>query len=251
MSISGNTRVLIIEDDPAIQRFLRNTLRVQDYDVWDARTGADGLRLVRQIRPDIVILDLGLPDMDGMDVIAQVRAGLSVPILVLSSRGDEAGKVRALDLGADDYVTKPFGVDELMARLRTALRHRLASEGSLPVFATGGLVVDLTHRRVSVDGGEIKLSRKEYEILRELVVHAGKVLTHRHLLKVAWGHESAVDVQYLRVYIRQIRQKIERSAEQPTYIVTEPGVGYRLQVVDIAQGARFPIAAPARDETSG
>ncbi|HEU4616714.1 MAG TPA: response regulator transcription factor [Gammaproteobacteria bacterium] len=231
MTGGGDVRVLIVEDDPAIQRFLRNTLRVQGYDVREATTGGEGLALVRQLKPDIVILDLGLPDMDGMDVIKQVRSFSAVPILVLSSRSDEAGKVMALDMGADDYVGKPFGVDELMARLRTALRHRLAAEGSLPVFTTGGLSVDLTHRNVTVEGKEVKLSRKEYDILRELVVHAGKVLTHRHLLRAAWDGED-VDVQYLRVYIRQIRQKLEKLPDRPTYILTEPGVGYRLQLQD-------------------
>jgi two-component system KDP operon response regulator KdpE len=152
--------------------------------------------------------------------------------LVLSSRSDEAGKVTALDLGADDYIGKPFGVEELMARMRTALRHRLAREGSLPLFTTGNLTVDLVRRLVTAGGEEIKLSRKEYDILRELVIHAGKVLTHGHLLRVAWGSETSVDVQYLRVYIRQIRQKLEPSPEQPRYILTEPGVGYRLQIID-------------------
>lgn len=232
MSTAGGIRVLIIEDDPAIRRFLRNTLRVQQYEVREADTGEEGIALVRQIQPELVILDLGLPDIDGMEVIRRIRELSNVPILVLSSRSDEAGKVTALDLGADDYVSKPFGVDELMARMRAALRHGLASEGSLPVFSSGGLVVDLTRRIVTVDGAEVKLSRKEYDILRELVVHAGKVLTHRHLLRVAWGSETGVDVQYLRVYIRQIRQKIERSPEQPRYVVTEPGVGYRLQLLD-------------------
>ena len=232
MSSAGAIRVLVIEDDPAIQRFLRNTLRVQQYDVREAENGAEGVRLARQVSPEIVVLDLGLPDVDGMDVIRRIREFSSVPIIVLSSRSDEAGKVTALDLGADDYVCKPFGVEELMARLRTALRHRLAEEGSPPVFSSGGLVVDMTRRFVSVDGREIKLSRKEYDILRELVVHAGKVLTHRHLLRVAWGSETGTDVQYLRVYIRQIRQKLEPSPEQPRYVLTEPGVGYRLQIFD-------------------
>lgn len=232
MSAAGNVRVLIIEDDPAIRRFLRNTLRVQQYDVREAETGTEGLSLVRQANPELVILDLGLPDIDGMDVIRRVRDFAAVPILVLSSRSDEAGKVIALDLGADDYVSKPFGVEELMARMRAALRHRLASEGSLPIFSSGGLVVDLTRRLVTVDGREVKLSSKEYDILRELVVHAGKVLTHRHLLRIAWGTETGVDVQYLRVYVRQIRQKLEHSPEQPRFILTEPGVGYRLQVFD-------------------
>jgi two-component system KDP operon response regulator KdpE len=232
MPHSGNTRVLVVEDDVAIQRFLRNTLQVHDYDVRIADTGADGIRSARQLKPEIVILDLGLPDTDGMEVIKSIRAFSAVPIIVLSSRSDEAGKVAALDSGADDFISKPFGVDELMARLRTAMRHRLASEGSLPIFETGGLKVDLTHRIVTVDGREVKLSRKEYDILRELVVHAGKVLTHGHLLKLAWDRGDAVDVQYLRVYIRQIRQKIEATPERPVYILTEPGVGYRLHVFE-------------------
>ena len=232
MTSAAAIRVLVIEDDPAIQRFLRNTLRVQQYDVREAENGAEGIRLARQVSPDIVVLDLGLPDMDGMEVIRRIREYSNVPIVVLSSRSDETGKVTALDLGADDYVCKPFGVEELMARLRTALRHRLAAEGSPPVFSSGGLVVDMTRRFVSVDGREVKLSRKEYDILRELVVHAGKVLTHRHLLRVAWGSETGTDIQYLRVYIRQIRQKLEPSSDQPRYVITEPGVGYRLQVFD-------------------
>jgi two-component system KDP operon response regulator KdpE len=228
----GNVQILLIEDDPAILRFLRNTLRVQDYDVVEATNGRDGIALVRQAKPDLVILDLGLPDMDGMEVIREVRTQSQVPILVLSSRSDEHGKVTALDLGADDYVCKPFGVGELIARMRTALRHRLASEGSLPTFNSGGLSVDLLRRDVAVDGIKVKLSKKEYEILRELVVHAGKVITHRHLLRVAWGTETGIDVQYLRVYIRQLRQKIEPVPAQPRYILTEPGVGYRLSVID-------------------
>ena len=228
---AGDVRVLVIEDDPAIQRFLRNTLRVQQYDVREAESAAEGLSLARNSKPELVILDLGLPDMDGMEVIRHIREFSKVPIVVLSSRGDEIGKVTALDLGADDYVTKPFGVEELMARLRTALRHRFASQGSAPVFATGGLIVDLTRRLVTVEGRDIKLSRKEFDILRELVIHAGKVLTHRHLLRAAWGSETGADVQYLRVYIRQIRQKLEPT-NPPRYVLTEPGVGYRLQVFD-------------------
>lgn len=232
MSDAGGVRVLVIEDDPGMRRFLRNTLQVQNYDVRETASGEDGMQLVRQANPELVILDLGLPDCDGMELIGEIRRISAVPILVLSSRSDEGGKVTALDLGADDYVSKPFGVDELMARMRTALRHRLASEGSPPIFSSGGLSVDLLHRRVSVDGRDVRLSRKEYDILRELVVHAGKVLTHRHLLRVAWGRETGVDVQYLRVYVRQIRQKIEPIPEQPRYVITEPGVGYRLQVID-------------------
>ena len=232
MSDARNVRVLVIEDDQGMRRFLRNTLQVQDYDVRETAFAEEGLRMVRQVKPELVILDLGLPDRDGMELIGAIRESSAVPILVLSSRSDEKGKVTALDLGADDYVSKPFGVDELMARIRAALRHRLASEGSPPVFSTGGLTVDLVRRRITLDGEEVHLSRKEYDILRELVVHAGKVLTHRHLLKVAWGRETGIDVQYLRVYIRQIRQKIEPLPEQPQYLLTEPGVGYRLQVLE-------------------
>lgn len=230
MSNARGVRVLVIEDDPGMRRFLRNTLTVQNYAVSETASGEEGLRLVRQILPELVILDLGLPDRDGMELIGELRSFSAVPILVLSSRSDEPGKVTALDLGADDYVSKPFGVDELMARIRAALRHRLASEGSPPVFSSGGLTVDLMRRRVTVDGSAVHLSRKEYDILRELVVHAGKVLTHRHLLRAAWGRETGIDVQYLRVYVRQIRQKIEPAPEQPRYLLTEPGVGYRLQL---------------------
>lgn len=232
MNDASKVRVLVVEDDPGMRRFLRNTLQVQSYLVMETELAEEALRMLRQSKPELVILDLGLPDRDGMELIGEIRGTSAVPILVLSSRSDEKGKVTALDLGADDYVSKPFGVEELMARIRTALRHRLASEGSPPVFSSGGLAVDLVRRRVTVNGTEVHLSRKEYDILRELVVHAGKVLTHRHLLKVAWGRETGVDVQYLRVYVRQIRQKIEPAPEQPQYLLTEPGVGYRLQVAE-------------------
>jgi two-component system KDP operon response regulator KdpE len=230
--MTTGTTVLLIEDDPGILRFLRNTLRVQEYDVREATTAHEGLGLIHHCKPDLVILDLGLPDQDGMDVIREIRKFSPVPILVLSSRSDEAGKVEALDLGADDYMCKPFGVDEFMARLRAALRHRLAAEGSLPTFRSGGLSIDLMRRIVTVDDAPLKLSRKEYEILRELAVHADRVLTHRHLMRVAWGSETGTDVQYLRVYIRQLRLKIERTPDKPRYILTEPGVGYRLSVLE-------------------
>ncbi|HEX7718748.1 MAG TPA: response regulator transcription factor, partial [Woeseiaceae bacterium] len=163
MNDGGDVRVLVIEDDPGMRRFLRNTLKVQNYDVRETASGEEGIRMIRQTGPELVILDLGLPDRDGMELISEIRRLSPAPILVLSSRSDEKGKVMALDLGADDYVSKPFGVDELMARIRTALRHRLASEGSPPVFSSGGLTVDLLHRRVSVDGQDVRLSRKEYD----------------------------------------------------------------------------------------
>ena len=229
--MAGNMpSILVVDDEPAIRRLLRNTLSVQDFRVFEAATGTEALESARRDKPDLVILDLGLPDLDGMEIIRTLRATSPVPIVVLSSRGDEKGKVTALDLGADDYVTKPFGVDELMARIRAALRHRLQEQGSAPMFRSGDLTVDLVHRRVGRDGREVRLSPKEYEILRQFVMHAGKVLTHRHLLREVWGGADSADVQALRVFIRQLRQKLEADPEQPRHIVTEPGVGYRLQL---------------------
>lgn len=222
--------VLIVDDEPAIRRFLRNTLAVQDYRVVEAENAESAQWSARHEKPDMIVLDLGLPDKDGLELIRDWRAQSTVPIIVLSSRVDEKVKVAALDAGADDYMTKPFGVDELMARIRTAMRHRFTAQGTQPAFSTGELEVDLVKRLVRVRGEDVKLSPKEYDILRHLVTHAGKVLTHSHLVREIWGHETAVDVQYLRVYIRQIRQKIERDSERPEYILTESGVGYRLQL---------------------
>jgi len=227
--VRNATSILVVDDEPAIRRLLRNTLSVQDYRVIEAATGREALDAVRRDKPDLVILDLGLPDLEGMEIIRDLRTKSKVPIIVLSSRGDETGKVTALDLGADDYVTKPFGVDELMARIRAALRHRLQEQGSEPVFRSGDLCVDLLHRRVGVGSREVHLSPKEYAILRQFVMHAGKVLTHRHLLREVWGGEDSTDVQTLRVFIRQLRQKLEADAERPQHILTEPGIGYRLQ----------------------
>jgi len=225
--------ILIVDDEPAIRRFIRNTLTVQGYRVLEAESAAQAFAAIRHHKPDLMILDLGLPDRDGLEVIRALRAGAApgaaTPIVVLSSRGDEQAKVAALDLGADDYVTKPFGIDELMARLRAALRHRLQQQGSPPVFSSGDLAVDLVHRTVRRGSVEVRLSPKEYDLLQQLVVHAGKVLTHRHLLREVWGNEGA-DVQYLRVYMRQLRQKLEAEPERPQHILTEPGVGYRLAV---------------------
>jgi two-component system KDP operon response regulator KdpE len=220
--------VLVIDDEPPIRRLLRTSLVAQRYRVVEAATAAEGLMRVRADRPDAVLLDLGLPDEDGIGVIRTLRGFSKVPIIVLSSRGDEAGKIEALDLGADDYVTKPFGMGELVARIRAALRHRLQQEGAEPIFHSGDLSVDLVHRRVTLAGGEVKLSPKEYDILRLLVIHAGKVLTHRMIMQEAWG--AAGDVQYLRIYIRQLRQKLEANPERPAHIITETGVGYRLRL---------------------
>ena len=203
----------------------------QGYRVLEAETGRAALDLLERNRPEVVLLDLGLPDLDGLEVIRRVRgAGRKVPIVVLSSRGDERGKVQALDLGADDYVTKPFGMAELVARIRTALRHRWQEQGSEPLFSNGDLMVDLTRRLVAVRGQEVKLSNKEWDILRLLVLHAGRVLTHRMIMQEVWG--PTVDVQYLRIYVRQLRQKLEADPERPCHILTETGVGYRLRTSD-------------------
>ncbi len=219
--------ILIVEDEPPIRRLLRTTLAAQDYRVLEAATGAEALAALRHHRPDLVLLDLGLPDIDGLALIGQIRAKGPVPIVVLSSRGEEAAKVAALDAGADDYVTKPFGADELMARLRAALRHRLQEQGAERAFASDDLSVDLVRRLVRRGAEDVKLSPKEYDILEQLVIHAGKVLTHKHLLREVWRDES-VDPQYLRVYVRQLRQKIEADPSSPRHVLTEPGVGYRL-----------------------
>ena len=221
-------RVLIVDDEPPIRKLLRVGLSTQDYSVSEAMNAKAAIDLVKTEKPDLIILDLGLPDMAGHDLLARWRGeGLDLPIVILSSRTDEAGIVKALELGADDYVTKPFGMNELVARIRVALRHRLQTQGEKPVFQTGELSVDLVKRIVKVADKEVKLSPKEYEILRILVQHAGKVLTHRFLLEHVWG--GLTDVQYLRVYVRQLRQKIEKAPDQPQYILTETGVGYRLQ----------------------
>jgi len=223
-------RALIVDDEPPIRKLLRMGLGTQGYDVLEAPNGKAALELMGS-KPDLVILDLGLPDMQGLDLLRQMRAqNESVPIVVLSSRGDEAAKVAALDLGADDYVTKPFGMEELLARIRAALRHQLQVHGERPVFREGDLTVDLVRRLVKVADKDVKLSPKEYELLRVLVQHAGKVLTHKFLLRELWN--DLTDSQYLRVYVRQLRQKIETDPERPQHILTETGIGYRLRAPD-------------------
>jgi two-component system KDP operon response regulator KdpE len=221
-------RILAVDDEPPIRRFLRTSLTAQGYHVLEAEDGQNALDLLRRNAVDLVVLDLGLPGMDGFEVIHRLReSGSSVPIIVLSVRTDEAGKVRALDLGADDYISKPFGVDELLARIRAALRHRLQQEGEKPLFRSGDLSVDLVRRIVTVRGQDVKLTPREYDLLRLLVAHAGKVLTHKFILREVWGSET--DVQYLRIYIRTLRQKLEADPERPALILTEQGVGYRLR----------------------
>lgn len=224
-------RVLIIDDEPPIRRLLRTSLSAQNYSVLEAEDGESGLVLLQRNTVDVVVLDLGLPGIGGLEVLKRLReTGSSVPVIVLSSRDDEGGKVSALDLGADDYVTKPFGMEELLARIRAAVRHRLQQEGEKPLFKSGDLTVDLVRRIVTVRGYEVKLTPREYDLLRLLVAHAGKVLTHKFILREVWGTET--DVQYLRIYIRTLRQKIEANPEQPGLILTEQGVGYRLKAPD-------------------
>ena len=223
-------KVLVIDDEPAIRKLLRMGLSTQGYEVLEAPNGKSGLDLLA-LNPALVILDLGLPDIRGHQLLRMIRERSdSVPIVVLSSRDDEAGKVEALDLGADDYLTKPFGMEELLARMRAALRHQLQAKGERPIFRTGDLSVDLVRRIVKLGEREIKLSPKEYELLRVLVQHAGKVLTHRFLLRELW--DELTDAQYLRVYVRQLRQKIEVDPERPQFVLTETGVGYRLRAAD-------------------
>jgi len=223
-------RVLVVDDEPPIRKLLRMGLTAHGYHILEAPNGKTALELLGE-NPDLIILDLGLPDMQGHDLLRMIRGrNDSVPIVVLSSRGDEVGKVKALDFGADDYVTKPFGMDELLARMRAALRHQLATHGERPVFRVGDLSVDLVRRIVKTGDKEVKLSPKEYDLLRVLVQHAGKVLTHKLLLGELW--DNLTDAQYLRVYVRQLRQKIEADPERPQYVLTETGIGYRLRAPD-------------------
>ena len=224
-------RILVIDDEPPIRKLLRMGLSSQGYHILEAPDGRAALELLGREKLDLVILDLGLPDMKGHELLRVIREREeNIPVVVLSSRGDEAGKVEAFDLGADDYVTKPFGMNELLARLRAALRHQLAVQGERPIFRVDELSVDLVRRIVKMADHDVKLSPKEYEVLRLMVLHAGKVLTHAHILREVWG--ASTDSQYLRVYVRQLRQKIEPDPERPRYILTETGVGYRLRAPD-------------------
>jgi two-component system KDP operon response regulator KdpE len=226
----GRPVVVVIEDEPQIRRFLRPTLTAQGYHLVEAATAEDGILQAATRQPDVVILDLGLPDMDGLEVIRRLREWTAVPIIVLSARGQEPDKIAALDMGADDYVAKPFGVGELLARMRVALRHATpsASEGTDSVFTAGNIRVELARRRVLVGEREVHLTRTEYRLLTTLIRHAGKVLTHRQLLKEVWGPAYAEQTHYLRVYMAQLRQKLEADSARPRFLLTEPGVGDRL-----------------------
>jgi two-component system KDP operon response regulator KdpE len=220
-------KVLVIDDEPQIRKLLRVSLSAHGYDCEEAASGRDGINKTAIAKPDLILVDLGLPDMDGKAVVEELRGWSRLPIIILTVRDQEQEKIAALDAGADDYVTKPFSVGELLARIRVSLRRSLAPE-SEPVFTCGELSVDLNLRRVTVKGREIKLTPTEYDILRVLIQHAGRVLTHKQLLKTVWGNEYGEDTQYVRVYIGQLRRKIEDDPARPRYIITESGVGYRL-----------------------
>lgn len=226
-------RILVVDDEPQIQRFLKPALMAVGYDVLQVGTVTEAKRAIAAQAPDLVVLDLGLPDGDGKDVIASVRAFSAVPIIVLSARDRESEKIEALDLGADDYVEKPFGIGELLARIRTALRHRQDTQATPERFEFGGLAVDDASHRVTLGGEALHLTPKEFDLLLLLARNAGRVLTHRQILTQVWGPAHAEDVQYLRVLVGQLRAKIEPSASRPRLIENEPGIGYRLQPPDL------------------
>jgi two-component system KDP operon response regulator KdpE len=221
-------RVLIVDDEPAIRKFLRVTLTAQAYNIIEAESGQEALVKATADKPDIVVLDIGLPDMNGIEVTRLLRQWTQIPIIILSVRGAESDKIAALDAGADDYLTKPFGVGELLARLRAALR-RASQTTSEPVFTSGSLKVDLSRRLITVSGLEVQLTPTEYELLHVLVTHAGKVLTHHFLLREVWGAEYGEEFHMLHVNISNLRRKIEPDSTRPQFIITEPGVGYRLK----------------------
>ncbi|NRQ13429.1 response regulator [Ensifer sesbaniae] len=220
-------RILVVDDEPQIQRFLKPALSAAGYDILEALTGAEALKAAATSAPDVVILDLGLPDMDGKEVIANLRGWSQVPIIILSARDRESEKIAALDLGADDYIEKPFGIGELTARIRAALRHRVQMDGGQTQLSADGVSIDTIKRVVTKDGEPVRLTPKEYDLLVMLAHHAGRVVTHRTLLTSVWGVAHGEDLHYLRVFIGQLRGKIERDAADPKIIRTEPGVGYR------------------------
>lgn len=226
--MSDAPQILLVDDEPPIARVLRSALRAAGYRIAVAETGAEALSAVGQAPPDAIVLDLGLPDMDGKDVIAALREWTEAPILVLSARHDEAERIAALDIGADDFVTKPFHMGELQARLRAALRHQARRRSADTLYSSHGLEIDFERRRVTVDGQEARLTRKEYDLLTALAQHAGQVVTHKQLLAAGWGG-AVTDTQFVRVYVGQLRQKIEADPSAPKLILTEPGIGYRLR----------------------
>ena len=229
MSEEVSARILIVDDEPQILRFLGTSLMAHGYTIFEASTGKEAVYKAGVEKPDLVVLDLGLPDIEGTSVLQQIRAHSAVPVIILSAREREIDKVGALDLGADDYVTKPFGVGELMARIRSTLRRQTSESGQSTIYNCSGLSVDLERRRVNLNGEDLKLTPKEYDILGMLVRHAGRVVTHQYLLREIWGPTYTGETHYLRVYVGQLRQKLEEDPAQPYYILTEPGVGYRLR----------------------
>jgi two-component system KDP operon response regulator KdpE len=237
--------VLVIDDEPQIRRFLRAGFELQQFRVADAETGAEGIRQATLKPPDLIILDIGLPDMDGAEVVERLRAWSSVPIIVLSVRWKEAEKVRLLELGADDYVVKPFGMAELLARARAALRRHRRVAGGIPVIEIGPLTIDLGTRRVSLNGTRLVLTPKEYRLLQVLTQHGGNVVTHQHLLREVWGSTHVNDTHYLRMFVRKLRQKIEADPTRPRVLLTELGVGYRL-----ALDAPEPESGPVETATA-
>ena len=222
--------ILVVEDDPQIRRFLRATLAAEDYQFHEAVTASEGIAQAAARQPDLVLLDLGLPDRDGLDIIREIRAWSQMPIVVLSARGQEKDKIAALDLGADDYVAKPFAVGELLARIRAALRRAApaAPDGADPVIRFGNVEADFEKRLITVGGQEVHLTPNEYKLLQVLIKHAGRVVTQRQLLNEVWGPQHTEQSQYLRVYVAQLRRKLEQDPARPRYLQTEPGVGYRL-----------------------
>jgi len=227
--MTAGPKVLIVDDEPQIRRFLRASLQAHDYDVIEAETGKEGIKACTVQKPDLLILDLGLPDMDGLDVVKSVREWSTVPIIILSIRSDDPDKIEALDRGANDYVTKPFSMGELLARMRVALRQGRAEGETGAVITAGEIAIDMSKRLVTFGGTPVKLSRKEYDLLKILASHPDKVITHQQLLQEVWGQAYVEETQYLRVYIGQLRQKLERDPAAPQRLITEPGVGYRLQ----------------------
>jgi len=226
--MTAKTRVLVVDDEAAILRFLKPALEANNYEMGSAGTVAEAIKRIAAETPDIVLLDLGLPDGDGKDVIRRAREWSDVPIVVLSAREREAEKIESLDLGADDYVNKPFNVGELMARMRAALRHRMQRKAEVPLLRVGDLEADAVRHRVTRAGVELKLTPKEFELLSFLARHAGRVITHKQILAAVWGPAHTEDTQYLRVYIGQLRQKVEAHPDDPRIILTEPGIGYRI-----------------------
>ena len=226
--MSARIHALVIDDEAAILRFLRPALEANNYEMTSAGTVAEGLKRIAGETPDIVLLDLGLPDGDGKEVIRRAREWSDLPIIALSARERETEKIEALDMGADDYVNKPFNVGELLARMRTALRHRMQRKAEVPVLRVGNLEVDAVRHRATRGGAELKLTPKEFELLSFLAKHPGRVVTHKQILTAVWGPAHTEDTQYLRVYIGQLRQKVEEHPDDPKIVLTEPGIGYRI-----------------------